>query len=154
MKGSAAPAPRAAARAKGGDAGPRAQPPRMTPETSLAQALDKAQTVGYLWSSDEVTGYAVRFAARTAAPDGSQRIILITERRLGAWNDLWKLTSAAPPSNYEFSVIELHLNAKSEGEGKASLTGKILVDSTAKTFGLENYPSLPVLFRNVKRKAA
>ena len=132
---------------RGGDALPDAPPP--TPESSLAAALDKAPTVGHLWSS-EVAGYSVREAVRLPQPDGGERIVLITERRLGAWNDLWKPTGGAP-TNYPFSVIELRLNAKGEGEGRASLTGKVTVDAAAKTIALENYAALPVIFKNVKR---
>jgi hypothetical protein len=131
---------------RGGDAAPEPPP---TPESSLAAALDKAPTVGHLWSS-EVAGYSVREALRLPQPDGGERIILITERRLGAWNDLWKPVGGAP-TNYPFSVIELRLNAKGEGEGKASLTGKVSMDAAAKSLALENYAALPVIFKNVKR---
>ena len=107
-------------------------------------------TVGYVWSS-ETAGYSVHYAARLAQPDGSERIILITDRRLGAWNNLWKPAGAASPTDYEFSLIELHLNSKGEGEGKASLTGKVTVDNAAKTIVLENYTALPVILKGVKR---
>jgi len=125
--------------------------PPTTPEDSLAGALKQSTTVGYLWSS-EVAGYAIRYAGKFTAPDGAERIILITDRRLGAVNDLWTPIGAAA-SNYSFSVIELRMNAKGEGEGKASLTGKITVDTAAKSFGLDDYAALPVIFKNVKRKA-
>ena len=127
-----------------------AEAPRRTPEASLAEALGKAQTVGYLWSS-EVAGYALRYAVRLAQPDGGERIFLLTDRRLGAWNDSWKPTAAgAAPANYEFSLIELRLNSKGEGEGKTSLTGKVAVDSAAKTIALEDYSASPVIFKNVR----
>jgi hypothetical protein len=102
-----------------------------------------------LWSS-EVAGYSLRYALKLPGQDGGDRIILVTERRLGAWNDLWKPTTAPP--DYAFSVIELHLNAKGEGEGKSSLTGKLTVDSAAKTLALDNYAAAPVILKNVKRK--
>ena len=67
-------------------------------------------TVGYLWSS-EVAGYALHYAAKLPAADGGQRILLITDRRLGAWDDHWKLTApgatsgstAGDAANYDFS---------------------------------------------------
>jgi hypothetical protein len=114
-------------------------------------ALGEAPVVGYLWSS-EAAGYALHYAVRLAEPDGGERIILITDRRLGAWNDLWKPVGTAAATNYPFSVIELHLNSKGEGEGKISLTGKMTVDSRAKTMALENYSALPVVLRNVRRQ--
>jgi hypothetical protein len=109
-------------------------------------------TVGYLWSS-EVAGYSLRYAARLPQPDGGQRIILITDRRLGAFNDVWKLTgpaAAAAQPDYGFSLIELRLNAKGEGEGKVSLTGKVAADPAAKTIALDNYAAAPVILKNVR----
>jgi hypothetical protein len=134
-------------KAKGGDA---AAAPRITAEASLAAALGKAPIVGHLWSS-EVAGYGLRYALKFTEPDGGERIILISDRRLGGFNDLWK-PNAGTPANYEFSVIELRVNAKGEGEGKASLTGKVTVDSAAKTLALENAGSLPVIFKALKRR--
>jgi hypothetical protein len=125
--------------------------PPLTAEGTLAAALQRATTVGYLWSS-EVAGYAVRYAAKLTRPDGVERIILITSRRLGATNDLWKPVAPGAPSTYDFSVIELRVNAKGEGEGKASLMGKVVPDSAAKVPGLEDYNALPVVFKNVRRK--
>jgi len=141
---------RGGARGRGGRGGAPADAPPATPEGSLAAALGKVPTVGYVWSS-ETAGYSVHYAARLAQPDGGERIVLITDRRLGAWNNLWKPSAAASPTNYEFSVIELHLNSKGEGEGKASLTGKVTVDNTAKSIVLENYAALPVILKGVKR---
>ncbi len=157
--GAPAPAPGPGARARGparrggrGGAPPEEPPaaaPR-TPEAALADALRAAPTLGYLWSS-EVAGYAIRYAVRLDQPDGGERIILVTDRRLGAWNDRWKLSAASgDANNFEFSLIELHLNARHEGEGKVSLNGKIAVDSAAKALALENYAALPVVLKNVK----
>ncbi|HEY3823436.1 MAG TPA: hypothetical protein VGL82_02715 [Bryobacteraceae bacterium] len=121
-----------------------------TPEGTLATALKGSPTVGYVWSR-EVAGYAIRYAGKIANPDGSERIVLITDRRLGAVNDLWKPTGAeALP--YDFSVIELHVKGNGQGEGKTSLTGKVALDTSLKMLGLENYDMLPVVLAQVKRK--
>ena len=85
-------------------------------------------------------------------PDGIERIILITSRRLGATNDLWKPVVPGAPSTYDFSVIELRVNAKGEGEGKASLMGKVVPDPVAKIVTLEDYGALPVVLKNVRPK--
>src|SRR5271154_6804362 len=156
-EGNPAPAPTVAAAAggrgagrgagrggRGGGASAAAVP--ATPESSLTAALGKASTVGYLWSS-EIAGYSVRCAVKLAGPDGSERILLITDRRLGAINDLWKPVGTDAATNYDFSVIELHLNSKGEGEGKVSLTGKVALDGAAKMISLENYGGLPVVFK-------
>ena len=145
----------AAAGGRGGRGGRGGGEPAapVTPESSLASALEKAPTVGYLWSS-EVAGYALRYAGKFAEPDGGQKVVLVTERRLGAWNDAWKPASGDTTTGYEFSVIELRLNAKGEGEGKASLTGKIVVDGSGKTIGLQDYAALPVILKSVKHRTS
>ena len=137
--------------ARGGNAGAEAAAPQ-TPEGALAAALAAAPTLGYVWSSSEVSGYAVRYAARFAEQDGSERIVLITDRRLGAWNDVWKPAGPEASPKYDFSLIELRLKPKGAGEGKTSLTGTVAVDAGAKTFGLANYAGSPVTLKNVMRR--
>ncbi len=83
-------------------------------------------------------------------PDGRERIILITHRRLGAMNDSWK-SSGDEATPLDFSVIELRLNAKGEGEGKISLTGKIAPDAAAKMVAPENYDALPVVLTKLRK---
>jgi len=123
-----------------------------SPEAALATALNETTTVGYLWSS-EMAGYALRYAGKVDNPDGSQRIILITQRRLGAVNQRWNPTFEGPANSYEFSVIELRLNAKGEGEGRVSLVGKVAPDVSAKIVTLENYDALLAVFRSVRIRA-
>ena len=120
-----------------------------TPEVILAAALKQVPTVGYLWSS-EVAGYAIRYAGKVPGANGIDRILLITDRRLGRVNDLWKPTSGTP-SSYDFSVIELRVNAQGEGEGRISLVGKVALDSAAKIVAPEDYNSLPIVLKNLKR---
>jgi hypothetical protein len=137
---------------RGAAKGPAAPPEPLKPEAELARALEEGNTVGYLWSS-EVAGYALRYAGRVSAADGSQRIVLLTQRRLGEMTQKWTPVSGTP-NEYEFSVIELRLNSEGVGEGKASLTGTVAPDAAAKMVALENYAGLPVVFREVRIAAA
>jgi len=121
-----------------------------SPEAALARALQEAATVGYVWSS-EMAGYALRYAGKVENSDGSQRIILITQRKLGTVNQIWRPTVDGAPNSYEFSVIELRLSAKGEGEGRVSLTGRVAEDAGAKIVAIENYNALPVVFREVRK---
>lgn len=138
--------------AKAGKAGVKGAPPPAsaevaTPEASLAAALEGAVTVGYLWPASETAGYTIRYAGRFAAADGGQRIVLLTQRRLGALNQRWN-PAAGTANKYPFSVIELRLNAKNEGEGWASLVGNVKVDTAVKMLTGEN--GQPAVFRNVR----
>lgn len=137
--------------AKAGKAGVKGAPPAAsaeaaTPEASLAAALEGAVTAGYVWPASETAGYTIRYAGKFAAADGGQRVVLITQRRLGALNQRWNPPAGAA-NKYPFSVIELRLNAKNEGEGWASLTGNVKVDAVMKMLVGES--GQPVVFKNV-----
>ena len=98
-----------------------------------------------------MTGYSIKYAYHASLPDGGERIILATDRRLGAYTTGWRLAAATPATDYEFTLIEMRLDAKGSGEGKTSLTTKVIVDNEAKTIALDNYAGTPPLFQNVKR---
>ena len=119
-----------------------------TPAGSLAAALQAADGVGYLWSSESV-GYSLRYAHRMTQADGSVRIVLATDRRLGSFNGSWKPATGVP-DDYAFTVIELRLDPAMMGEGKTSLTGRVSIDGAANTIALEDYAVLPVTLKNVR----
>jgi hypothetical protein len=154
--GAAAPAGRAgatpqagrAAAGRGGRGGLVARKPP-TPLELLAAAIEKAPTVGYIWTND-VTGYSIK-SAWHAASAGGERIVLVTDRRLGMYSSEWKPTGSAPETDYEFTVVEIHVDSRGIGEAKTSLTTKVTVDNDAKTLALENYAAAPVLMQNIKR---
>ena len=135
---------------RGGRGGAPAPPAPFDPIVSLTAAIGKAQTVGYLWTN-EVAGYSIRYAYHASLPDGGERIILATDRRLGAYAPAWKPVAPATPTNYEFMLIEMRLDSKGLGEGKMSLTTKVIVDNQAKTVALDNYSATPAILKNVKR---
>lgn len=119
-----------------------------TPEGALAAALQSADGVGYLWSSESV-GYSLRYAYRMMQPDGRLRIVLATDRRLGSYDGSWT-PATGMRNDYAFSVIELRVNPAMEGEGKASITGRVFIDDSANTIALADYAALPVTLKNVR----
>jgi hypothetical protein len=137
------------ARGRGGrgDATPPKPP---DPIATLTGALGKAPTVGYLWTN-EVVGYSIKYAHRMQQRDGSERIILITDRRLGAGTVGWTPKAGGAPTDYQFTLIEVRIDPKGVGEGRASLTSKVILDNEAKTLALDNYAATPAIFQNVTR---
>ena len=142
---------RAAGRGGGGRGGRGAPAAPLTPIEAFTAALQKAPTVGYIWTTD-VTGYSIKYAVETKQPDGSEKIVLATDRRLGVYSPAWALKAGGTPTDYEFTVLELHLDPKG-GEGKASLTTKIVADNATKQLTLDNYGSAPTILQGVKRSA-
>ena len=119
-------------------------------EKEFMSVLAKQPTLGYLWTS-ESAGYSVRYAYKTSLPDGGDRVIIATDKKLGSWNpQIWKPAGSAAGNSYGFTVLELHLNRRGIGEGKSSLFAKITADNTAKTIALENYAAATLVLKDVK----
>jgi len=146
----AAEAGRGAAAGRGRGRGRGAPAAPLTPIAAFTVALGRAPTLGYIWTND-ITGYSIKYAWHAPTSDGGERIVLATNRRLGEYSQAWTLPAGTAPTDYEFTLIELHLGAKGAGEGKLSLTAKVAVDGDAKTVALENYTGVPAILQNVKK---
>ena len=139
------------ARGRGRGRGEAAAP--QTPIAALTAAISRAPTVGYLWTTD-VTGYSIKYAYHAPSPGGGERIVLATDRRLGAYSPGWELAAArAKPAetDYDFTLVEIRLDGKGSGEGKTSLTTKVVADNEAHTLALDNYAATPALLAHVTR---
>jgi hypothetical protein len=128
---------------RGGGRGGAAAP--ANPLARLTTAVKAAPTLGFIWG-DGVTGYSIKYAWHAPADAGRERIVLVTERRLGAHVPDWTPAPAVTP-DAEFTVVELRVDAKGVGEGKASLTTNIALDKGAQTLALDGYDAAPALLR-------
>jgi hypothetical protein len=135
----AAPAGRAGRAGRGG----RAAAPPLSPLERLTAAIKAAPTVGFIWS-DGPTGYSIKYAWRSALPNMPERVVLVTDRRLGANG-----TSGLPASTTDpgFTVVEMRIDGKGVGEAKSSLTSQVVVDAAANTLALDKYADAPVLLK-------
>jgi hypothetical protein len=122
-------------------------------DAALAEAMQKAPSLGSIWTN-EALGYTIRYAYRDTLANGSERVILGTDGRFGSWSgQVWKPLPPAATVDHPFSFIELHVGRTGAGEGKLSLTTKVVVDEAGKTLGLGDYDAAPILLRPVKRES-
>lgn len=143
----AAPAGAAPAAGRAGRAGRggRAAAPPQSPMERLTTAIKAAPTCGFIWG-DGPTGYSIKYAWRSAPPEGPERIVLVTDRRIGANEPAWPKASG-PLADADFTVIEMRIDGKGVGEGKASLMAAVVVDAAANTLALDGYAAAPVLLK-------
>ena len=94
--------------------------------------------------------YAIKYAQRVPLPDGGERILLATNRRLGEHAAAWT-PQVGPLTDYEFTLLEVRLDPKGIGEARTSLTNKVVVDADAKALALDNYAAAPPILQKVKR---
>ena len=128
----------AAGRGRAGRGGRGNAPPPLSPEARIAAAIKSAPTFGYIWG-EGATGYSVKYAWRSSSPGGAERIVLVTDRRLGS--HVAPLRSAAAEQDY--TVVELRVDARGSGEGKTSLATRVVVDAATNTLALDGYASAP-----------
>ena len=122
--------------------------PEVTPIEAMGRVISKAPSIGYIWTED-ATGYAIKYAFRLPLPDGGERIILATDRRLGAHTAAWQPVVSTSLTNYTFTLIEMRLDAKRRGDARTSLTTAVVVDKDAATVALENYAGTVPILENV-----
>jgi hypothetical protein len=114
----------------------------------LLDALQDMPTVGHFGAPGNLS-WDIHFARKMQLPDGGERIVLITDRRIGFWE------SANQPRSidYPFTFIDLRLNRDGEGEGKMSLATKVIYDKKDNMISLENFQTSPVQLTNIKRES-
>jgi hypothetical protein len=115
----------------------------------MLDALQDMPRAGYFRTPSSI-GIDIHFARRIRGEDGGERVVLVTDRRIG----FWEAANQPRSIDYPFTVVELRLNKDGEGEGKMSIATKIIADSENQIITLENYDTQPVLLNNVKRERA
>jgi hypothetical protein len=113
----------------------------------LLDVLQDMPAAGHFGAPGQLS-WDLGFAWKTRLPEGGERVVLVTDRRIG----VWEATRQPRSFDYPFTVIELRLNAEGEGEGKMSLATKVIHDKDNNTISLENYQLQPVMLTHVKRE--
>ena len=112
---------------------------------ALLSALQRTKRVGYMRLPNTL-GYDLHFARKHPGEDGGEQIILMTDRRIG----FWEARDQPRTIDYPFTLMDIRVNTKGEGEGKLSVATKISYNKKKNTVEIENYASEPVRLRNVR----
>jgi hypothetical protein len=115
----------------------------------LLDVLQDIPRVGYFRTPQSV-GWDLHYATLTPMPEGGERVVLATDRRI----PFWEARNRPRSIDYPFTVIELRLNRDGVGEGKMSIATKITFEKEQNTIVLENYGTQPVLLQSVRRERA
>jgi hypothetical protein len=111
----------------------------------LLDALQDTKRVGFMRLPNSI-GYDLRAARLDPMEDGGQRVLILTDRRIG-----FREAASQPRTiDYPFTLIEIRLNKDGEGEGRMSVATKITFNEKKNTLELENYSSEPVRLQNVR----
>jgi hypothetical protein len=94
-------------------------------------------------------GYDLHYAWQTAQPDGSRRIVIMTDRYIG----FEELRARPRTVDYPFTLFEIRVDKSGSGEGKMAVATRISFDKAKNTMELENYSSEPVRLQSLKLKS-
>ena len=113
----------------------------------LLNTLQHMPRAGYVRTPDSI-GWDLHYAHHAPLPEGGERVVIATDRPIS----FWEAANQPRSIDYPFTVIEMHVNADGEGEGKMSVATKIIADKENKIITLENYGTQPTLLENVRRE--
>jgi hypothetical protein len=112
----------------------------------LLDVLQDMPAIGHFGAPGNLS-WDIHFARKVPLPDGGERVVLVTDRRIGFWEAAHQPRSI----DYPFTVIELRLNHDGEGEGTMSIATKVIYDKEQNMITLENFQNQPVRLTNIKR---
>jgi hypothetical protein len=114
-------------------------------QNALLRALQQVnERVGFIRKSGSL-GWDLRFAFREVNEDGTSRIIIATDRRIG----FWETRDLPRVSNFPFTLIEMHLDKAGRGEGRMAVAARIQTARDGETIVIENYGTSPVALNNI-----
>jgi hypothetical protein len=114
----------------------------------LLDALEKVRPpVGAIRTATSLS-YDLYYARNSPSPDGGRRVILATNRPVS----FRELRSSSRRLQYQFTLIEIHIDKDGKGEGKLVPAARVSWDKEAKKIEIENYNALPVDLLNVTAK--
>jgi hypothetical protein len=115
-------------------------------QDKLLDALMKIRPpVGYMRTPNSI-GYDLYYARKKDLPEGGQHVVIATNRRVA----FGEAASNTRSMQYQFTLIEIHIDKDGKGEGKMVPAAKVSWDKDAKKLEIENYSALPIDLINVK----
>ncbi|HXM77256.1 MAG TPA: hypothetical protein VN971_10800 [Thermoanaerobaculia bacterium] len=106
----------------------------------LLKALEKIRPpVGRMRTAGSL-GWDLYYARNHPAPDGSRRVVFATNRNVS----FREVANNTRSMQYQFTLIEIHLDATGTGDGKLVPAAKVSWDRASKKIEIDNYNALPV----------
>lgn len=111
----------------------------------LVNALQDMKSVGSI-RTPQTLSWTLRYARQFKLDEGGRRIVLITDRPIG----FREARNSNRSMDYPFTILEIRLNAKDEGEGKIFGGSKVYVEKGELV--VENWGTQPTRFNNIKKQ--
>ncbi len=113
---------------------------------NLLSAVQKIKPRAGFVRTPTSLGWDLQFARETQLPDGSHRIVLGSDRPMS----FWELSNQPRSSEYQFMLVEIHLDKDGKGQGTLAPAAMVNWDNDTKTLEVENYSNQPVRLTQVE----
>ena len=114
----------------------------------LLDALEKVRPPVGAIRTRHLSRLRPNYARNNPSPDGGRHVILATNRPVS----FRELRNSSRRLQYQFTLIEIHIDKDGKGEGKLVPAARVSWDKEAKKIEIENYNALPVDLLNVTAK--
>ena len=111
----------------------------------LVSALQDMPSVGHI-RAPQTLAWQLRYARQFKMDEGGRRIVLVTDRPIG----FREARNMSRSMDYPFTILEIRLNAKGEGEGKIFGGSKIYVEDNELV--VENWGTQPTRFNEIRKQ--
>ena len=111
----------------------------------LVDALQDTPSVGSI-RTPKTLAWDLRYARQFKLDEGGRRIVLVTDRPIG----FGEARNNSRSMDYPFTIIEIRLNAKDEGEGKIFGGSKLYIEKGELV--VEDWGTQPTRFNNIKKQ--
>ena len=111
----------------------------------LVDALQDMKSVGSI-RTPQTLAWDLRYARQFKLDEGGRRIVLVTDRPIG----FGEARNNSRSMDYPFTIIEIRLNAKDEGEGKIFGGSKLYIEKGELV--VEDWGTQPTRFNNIKKQ--
>jgi hypothetical protein len=111
----------------------------------LIEALQKTEAVARVKQPGTLS-FDFHYARQTVNPDGTRKILLLTDRYIG----FGEATARTRTLDYPFTLIDMTIDASGRGQGQLFIATKLM--RTGNLLIMENFASTPVQLREIKRR--
>lgn len=115
-------------------------------QDALLEALKKMPKVGVI-NVPQTPAYDLRYAYKFPAENGGSTLVIATDRRILP-GEVWDQTRS---TDYPFELIEMHLDARGQGEGTLSWATRLAVGKDG-NLELEVFGDSPVMLTRITMK--
>ncbi|MGE3401716.1 MAG: hypothetical protein AB7K63_03955 [Vicinamibacterales bacterium] len=109
------------------------------------EALRDTEPVGFIRAPDSI-GYDLHYAHQMPGEDGGRRIVVATDRPIGAWEAWYRPRTI----EYPFTVIQMQIGGDGKGSGTMSYATKVIAHDNI--VELENYATSPVMLTEIQAR--